>query len=105
MGKKFQLLFKEMQFETLTNCNCFPNRMAKIKTDKNPGVGKSLGAKWALLHVRLVKSQFLWVTLSNIINSLYNMYTFDSASSPLGIYFMEMPTDICKDTCSRTHYL
>ena len=105
MGKKFQLLFKEMQFETLTNCNCFPNRMAKIKTDKNPGVGKSLGAKWALLRVRMVKSQFLWVTLSNIINSLYNMYTFDSASSPLGIYFMEMPTDICKDTCSRTHYL
>ena len=58
MEKNFQLLFKEMQSETLMNCNCFPNRMAKIKTDKNPGVGKSLGAKWALLQVRMVKTHF-----------------------------------------------
>ena len=98
MEKNFRLLFKEMQSETLMNCNCFPNRMAKIKTDKNPGVGKSLGAKWALLQVRMVRTQFLWVTLSNIINSLYNMYTFVSASSLLGIYFIDMPRDVCKDT-------
>jgi len=46
------------------------------------------------------KDPFLWVT-----HSLYNIYTFDSASSLLGIYFIEMPRDVCKDTCSRTHYL
>lgn len=35
-------------------------------------------------------------TLSNIINSLYNMYTFDSANSLLGIYFIDMPRDVCR---------
>ena len=34
--------FKEMQFETLMNYNYFPNEMAKIKADENPGVGKNL---------------------------------------------------------------
>ena len=55
--------------------------------------------------MRMVMTQFLWMTLDNIINGLYNMYTFVSASPLLGIYFLEMPRDVCKDVCSRTHYL
>ena len=40
MKKQFQFLFKEI--ETM-KCNCFPIKLAKIKIDRNFGVGKSLG--------------------------------------------------------------
>lgn len=41
--KQFQLLFKEMRFETATNCHCFPVKLAKINASQSVVSGGAWG--------------------------------------------------------------